>query len=98
MVHVMRVALFLTPVANVGAQFAYLFGEWAITGDCIGAQPADCGTLDAARRAVVFALDTDHMCEAITAFGRAEVAGVDAVLGELVHSVIHAGLTSFVQI
>ena len=97
MVHVMRVALFFAPVANIGAQFAYLFGEGAITGDCIGAQSADCGTLDAARWAVVFALDTDHMCEAIAAFGRAEVAGVDAVFGELVHSVIHAGLIFFVR-
>jgi len=97
MVHVMRVALFLTPVADISAQFAYLLGEGAITGNRIGAQSTDCGTLDTARGAVVFALDTDHMCEAIAALGRAEVAGVDAVFGELVHSVIHAGLTSFVR-
>jgi len=84
MVHVMRVALFLAPVANVGAQFAYLLGEGAITGDCIGAQSTDCGTLDAARRAVIFALGADHVRETVAALGGAEVAGIDAVFGELV--------------
>ena len=97
MVHVMRVALFLAPVANVGAQFAYLLGEGAITGNCISAQSTDCGTLDAARRTVVVALNPDHMCEAVAALGRAEITGVDAVFGELVHSVIHTAFTSFVQ-
>jgi len=37
MIHIVRVALFRTPIANVRAQFADLLGERTITGDCIGA-------------------------------------------------------------
>ena len=45
-----------------------------------------------------FALHPHHVREAVAALGRAEIAGINAVFGELVHSVIHAGLTSFVRI
>ena len=92
MIHVMRIALFLAPVTNIGAQFAYLFGKGTIAGDCISAQSTNCGTLDAAGWAVILALHPDHVCEAVAALGRAEITGIDAVFGELVHRVIHAGL------
>jgi hypothetical protein len=83
-VHVMRVALFRTPVADVRAQLAKLLDEWAVAGDCIGAQAAHCRALDAAGRTGIFAVLADHMRETVAAFGRAVIAGVDAVRGVLV--------------
>jgi hypothetical protein len=89
MVHVMRVALFLAPVANVGAQFANLFGERTIARDRVGTQTAHRRTLDAASRAVIFAFYPDHVREAVAALGRTEVAGFDTVFGELVQTMVH---------
>lgn len=84
MIHVMRVALFLTPVADVRAQLAYLLGEWTIARYRIGAQPADRRALDAAGRAIIVTLSANHVRETNAALGRAEVARLDTVFGKLV--------------
>ena len=84
MIHVMRVALFRTPVADVRAQFANLLGERTVADDRIGAQPADRRAFDAAGRAGIFAFLADHVRETVAALSRAEVAGINAVFGELV--------------
>ena len=90
-IHVMRIALFRTPVADVRAQFADLLGERTVAGDRIVAQAADCRALDAAGRAVIFAFLSDHVCETVAALGRAVVADGDAVLGALVQMMTHVG-------
>ena len=84
MIHVMRVALFRTPVANVRAQLADLLGERTVAGDRIGAQTADRRALDAAGRAVILAILADHVRETVAALGRTIVAGGNAVLGVLI--------------
>ena len=89
MIHVMRAALFRTPLADVRAQFANLLGERTVAGDRIGAQPADRRALDAAGRTVIFAVLADHVRETVAALGRAVVAGGDAVLGALVQRMTH---------
>ena len=83
-IHVVRVALNCTPVADVRAQYAGLLGERAVAGSCIGAQPTDRRALNATGRTLIFAVFADHVRETVAALGRAEVAGVDAVFGELV--------------
>ena len=85
----MLVALFRTPVADVRAQLAYLLNERTIAGNRIGAQTADRRALDTAGRTVIFAFFTNHMRKAIAAFGRAEVASVDAILGILIQMMTH---------
>jgi len=62
-IHVMRVALFRTPVADVRAQFAHLPGEWTVACDRIDAKPADCRALDAAGRTAIIAFLADHMAK-----------------------------------
>ena len=89
MVHVVRVALFLTPVANVCAELANLFGERTIARNRVGTQTTYRRTLDAASRAVIFAFYSNHVRKAVAALGRAEVAGIDAVFGELVQTMVH---------
>ena len=80
----MRVALFRAPIANVRAQLADLLGERTVTGDRIGAQPADRRALNATGGTVIFTVFADHVRETVAALGRAEVAGINAVFGELV--------------
>ncbi len=87
--HVMRVTLFRTPVADVCAELAYLLGERTVARDRISAQPADRCALDAAGRAVIFALDADHVRETNAALGCAEIAGVHTSFAEFVWLVIH---------
>ena len=85
----MRVALRRTPVTDVSTQLASLLGERTIAGHCIGAQPADRRTLDAAGGTGIAAFLADHMREAVAAFGCAVVAGVDTVLCTLVQMMTH---------
>ena len=85
----MRVTLLRTPVADIRAKFAGLLGERTVAGHCIGAQPADRRTLDAAGGTGIAAFLSDHMREAVAAFGCAVVAGVDTVLCTLVQMMTH---------
>ena len=89
MIHVMRVALFRTPITNVRAQLADLLGERTVAGDRIGAQSADSRALDATGRAFIFAILADHVRKTVAALSRAVVAGVDAVFGVLVQMMTH---------
>ena len=89
MIHVMRVALFRAPVADVRAQLADLLGERTVAGDRIGAKPADRRALNATGRTLIFAVFADHVRETVAALGRAVVAGVDAVFGALVRRIAH---------
>jgi hypothetical protein len=95
-VHVMRVALFRTPVADVRAQFADLLCERTVSGNRIGAQAADRRALYAAGRAVIFALLANHVRETVAALGRTIVAGVDAVHCILVQMMSH-GASPFID-
>ena len=88
-IHVMRVALLGTPVADVSAQLAGLLGERTVASHCVGAQPADRRALDTAGRTGIVAFLADHVREAIAAFGSAVVAGFDTVLGTLVQMMTH---------
>ena len=93
----MRAALFRAPVANVRAQLAGLLGERTIAGHRIGTQAADRRALDAASRAFIHAFLADHMSETVAAFGRAIVAGGNAVFGALIQMMTH-GVFPLVEI
>ena len=80
MIHVVRAAFFRTPIANVRAQLTQLFGERTVTGNSVGAKPADRRAFDTARGAGVGARFPDHMRKAVAACGRAVIAGGDAIL------------------
>ena len=95
-IHVMCVALFRAPVANIRAQLAGLLGEWTVAGDCIGTQPADRRALDTAGRTVIFTFLADHVRKTVAALGRAFVTGFDAVLGVLVQMMTH-GVSSLAE-
>ena len=84
MVHVVLGALFRAPVADVRAQLASLLGERTVAGHRIGTQPAYRGALDTARWTGILAFLADHVGETVAAFGRAVVAGGNAVLGALI--------------
>lgn len=90
--HVVRLTLFRAPVADLRAQLANLLRERTVAGDCIGAQAADRRALDTARGTVIMAVLTNHVCETIAAFGRAVVAGGDAVLGVFIQMMTHVFL------
>ena len=88
-IHIVRVALFRAPVADVSAQLAGLLGERTIAGHRICTQPADRRALDAASRAFIHAFLADHVGETVAAFGRAIITGGNAVFGALVQVVTH---------
>lgn len=85
----MFTALLRAPVANVCTQLAYLPNEWTVTGNRISAQTTDRRALYATGRTVVLALFAGHMRKTIAAFGGAEVASLDVVLGILIQMVTH---------
>ena len=80
MIHVVRAAFFRTPIANVRAQLAQLFGERTVTGNRVGAKPADRRAFDTTCGAGVGARFANHMRKTVAACGRAVIAGGDAIL------------------
>ena len=85
----MRVALFRTPAADVGAELADLLGKRAVAGDCIGTEPADRGALDAAGRTVIFTFLANHVRETAAALGRTVITRIDTRFSKLIQGVIH---------
>ena len=88
-IHILLAALFCTPVADVCAQFANLFGKRTVAGNRISAQAANCRAFDAAGRAGIFAFLADHVRETVAALCCTVVAGGDAVLGVLIQMMTH---------
>jgi hypothetical protein len=78
MVHVVRVALLGTPVANLRAQCTDFLLERAIARHGIRAQPTHGRALDATGRTIVRAFLADHVRKTVAAFGGAFVARGDA--------------------
>ena len=85
----MLATFFGTPIADVRAKFANLFGERIVAGNCVGAQPANRGTLDTAGRTGIRAFLSDHVVKTTAALGRAVVAGGDAIFGVLFQMMTH---------
>ena len=88
-IHVVRVALNCTPVADVRAKYAGLLGERAVAGSCISAQPTDRRAFNATGWTRIRTLRADHVSETVAALGCAVVTGLDAVLGTLVQMMTH---------
>lgn len=89
-IHILLATLFRTPVTDICAQLANLFGKRAVAGNRIGAQSANRRALDAAGRTVIFACLAAHVRETIAALSCAVVTGGDAVLRALVQMIIHS--------
>jgi len=90
MVHVMCVALLFAPVANVCTQLANLLSERTVARYRVGAKVAYRCALNTAGGTVICALGANHMRKTNAALGRASIAGGNAVLGKLVHWMIHS--------
>jgi len=82
-------ALLSAPVGNLCAERANFPRERTVASNRIGAKPADRRALDAAGGAIVGAFLTDHMAEAVAAFGRAVVASGDALPNGLCEVMAH---------
>lgn len=89
-IHVLLATLFRTPVADICAQLANLFGKRTVAGNRISAQTANRRAFDATGRTIIFACLAAHVRETIAAIGCAVVAGGDAVLRALVQVIIHS--------
>jgi hypothetical protein len=89
MIHVVCTTLFGAPVANVRAQLAKLFGKWAVARGRVGAQAADCCAFNATGWTGIGAFLANHVRKTIGALSGAQVAGVDAVLGDLIQVMTH---------
>jgi hypothetical protein len=85
----MLTALFGTPITDIRAQFASLFGEWAIASYCIGTQATNRRAFDTTGWAGIFTFFANHMCKTVAARSGTQVACINAVLGILIQMMTH---------